>query len=169
MHESDRNRLLKEEQALLLALVDMDHALAGLNALEREHGDVNLARALETGIAVSYGRAFTTSELFRLDRNAYRPEDAARGQLHDNLIWLRDKVHAHTDPAGGRTASIEDDETTISRTAEGTEIHVAKRIHEQWVPLDRDLIRDYRSLIEIQRARFGRDALAIRARLDAEQ
>ena len=94
---------------------------------------------------------------------------ARQGKLHDQLIWLRNKVYAHTDPAGGRTASIETEETTITRTPEGTEIHIAKRLREQWAPLGRELIPEYRSLIETQRARFGRDALGIRDRLDAEQ
>jgi hypothetical protein len=38
MHESDRNGLLKRQRALLLALLDMSHAGAALQALERESG-----------------------------------------------------------------------------------------------------------------------------------
>jgi hypothetical protein len=126
----------------------MDHARAALDALEREHDDVNVMRALETAAAVSYGRAFSTSDLLQLDRHAYRPADPKQGQLHDNLIWLRNKVYPHTDPAGGRTASIENAETTITRNAEGTEISIAAELREQWSPLRREAIPEYCSVIE---------------------
>jgi hypothetical protein len=167
MHESERNRLLKLQQALLLALTDMDHARAALDALEREHKNVNLMRALETAIAVSYGRAFTTSSLLRLNRDEYRPDDPAQAQLHDELLTLRDKVYAHTDKEGGRTARI-DVTAEIEQGVEGSEINITAEVHEQWVPLRREGIPDYRLLIDGQRRRFGREAVDIDSRFDWE-
>ena len=73
MHESDRNRLLKRQRALLHAAADMDQAIAAAHALEAESRHVALMRALETAIAVCYARAFTTSSLLSLDGAAYAP------------------------------------------------------------------------------------------------
>lgn len=165
MHESERNRLIKRQQALLLALVDMSHAGAALQALEREHEDVNLMRALETAIAVSYARPFVTSSLLRLRQAEYRPTDPEQSELHDDLLSLRDKVYAHTDKDSGRTARIEITSATGLGNLGGLPESLAAEIHEQWIPLSRDRILGYRMLIEAQAQRFGREAAAIQMQL----
>jgi hypothetical protein len=65
LHPSERNRLAKLQEALLLAGSDMDQATAAARALQSET-EYLLARALETAIAVCYMRAFTQSSLMTL-------------------------------------------------------------------------------------------------------
>jgi hypothetical protein len=167
VHESERNRLIKRQQALLLALVDMAHAVAALGALEREHLDVNLMRALETAIAVSYARPFVTSSLLRLRQADYRPADPEQSELHGDLLDLRDKVYAHTDRDSGRTARIEITSATGLGNLGGLPASLAAQVHEQWIPLSRAKIPGYRILIEGQAQRFGVEAAGIQMQLDA--
>lgn len=98
MHESERNRLAKEQRALLLASSDMEQAAAAARALENEH-DGTLARALETAMAVCYMRPFTKSDLAVPDE--YVPTTGVDEAAHSHLKALRNKVYAHTDKYGG--------------------------------------------------------------------
>jgi hypothetical protein len=152
MHESERNRLVKLQQALLLAASDMDHAEAAAHALEDEGEDLALMRALETAIAVCYARAFTQSSLMTLPRE-YLPEEPSDRELHRYLADLRDTVYAHTDKASGRKAS-----TTM--TAETGEV-VTVEVREEWIPLPRDLMPAAIDLFRRQARRFRRDAVGI--------
>jgi hypothetical protein len=165
MHESDRNGLLKRQRALLLALLDMSHAGAALQALERESANVDLMRALETAIAVSYARAFTASSLLRLGKDEYRPSDPTQAQWHDELISLRDTVYAHTDKDSGRTAQIEVTAATGIGNLGGLPMSFAGRIHEQWNPIPRHATLELRFLFEAQALRFTAEAVDIEMQL----
>lgn len=127
MHPSERNRLAKLQNVLLLAASDMAQAAAAARALEVEE-EYQLARALETAIAVCYMRPFTQSSLTTLPAE-FEPTAPAEAEIHAELHRLRDQVYAHTDKAGGRSSSMD-----ISSVADET---VGFAWREQWVPLDR--------------------------------
>lgn len=158
--ESDRNFALKLQSALLLAASDMDQAAAAARALEAET-DYNLARALETAIAVCYARAFTQSSLFKLNRDTYEPPDPRLAELHKELFNVRDKVYAHTDKEGGRSATV------LVRTSPvelpGT---VDFYRQEDWVPMPREVLPVALELFEVQRKRFHNEAGKIQLWLD---
>jgi hypothetical protein len=159
MHESERNRLNKLKTVLLLAASDMVQAEAAARALESEHGNVALMRALETAIGVCYARAFTQSSLKTLPPE-YIPTTPDDARLHPYLCELRDKVYAHTDKSSGRAASIK------AEAAIDAEAAVLK-MTEQWNAFPRELIESAVGLFHRQRGRFLDDAVAIQTRLDA--
>ena len=158
---SDRNRALKRQSALLLAASDMDQAAAAVRALEAEQDDYNLMPALETAIAVCYARAFTQSSLFPLDRNTYEPTDPVLAELHKVLCKLRDKVYAHTDKDGGRSAAV------LVRT---DPVELPGRVEflrqEDWVPMPRDSLPVALELVEIQGTRFHNEAGTLKLWVD---
>jgi hypothetical protein len=152
MHESDRNRWLKIQRALLLAASDMDQAAAAARALEPGIEDYNLARALETAIAVCYARVFMQSSLYRLDRAKYEPADPRLARLHRMLCDLRATVYAHTDKSGGRDASI------IAESPIALPGVIDFLRSESWTPLPRSDIEVARELFAVQRRRFHDEA-----------
>jgi hypothetical protein len=105
MHESDRNRLRKTIRWLLFAASDMAQAEAAVVARRNADADnFPLCQALETAIAVCYGRAFTSSNFMKAP-----PEYIPQGDdswLHDLLVHYRDTRYAHTDKRSGRDASL---------------------------------------------------------------
>ena len=113
MHKSDRNRLAKRLTALVLGHTDMQHARAAVDALENERTDVDLMRALETAVAVSYARAFSQSSLLRLNSDDYRPADRELADPHGELLNPQNKVYAHTDKDSGRSTSVEVTKTSV--------------------------------------------------------
>jgi Phage integrase family len=104
LHPPERNRLVKLQTVLLLAGSDMDQAAAAARALQSET-EYLLARALETAIAVCYMRASTRSSLMTLPPE-FVPTGDPDAKIHTELKAVRDKVYAHTDKAGSRSASI---------------------------------------------------------------
>jgi hypothetical protein len=103
--QSERNRLRKLEQALLLAVSDMEQAIAAAQALTVET-DGRRARALETAIAVCYMRPFTGRRPVRLP-DEYVPSAPLDAQGHAELKTPRNKVYAHTDRAAGGHVFVE--------------------------------------------------------------
>jgi len=56
------------------------------------------ARALQTGVAVCYARAFTRSKGYpMLEKNKWAPSDADQRAVHFDLLRLRNVLFAHTD------------------------------------------------------------------------
>lgn len=155
MHESERNRLVKRQTALLLAASDMDQAAAAARALQTEADGV-LARALETAIAVAYMRPFTGQPPGRLP-DEYFPNTSPDAEIHGELKRLRDKVYAHTDAASGRSTSLK------TATREGDIVAVEWR--EQWLPLPREDLPDLIAHFERQRDRFRSEAASIHVQL----
>jgi hypothetical protein len=161
MHESDRNRELKRQRVLLLAAADMNHARAAARALDVEANDVDLMRALETAIAVSYARAFTQSSLLRLDADTYEPLDPELAEIHRQLCKLRDKVYAHTDKDGGRSASVTVQSATGLGNLGGLPGKIGLIATEEWQPFPRAAIPSAIRLFEGQHARFQHEASLI--------
>jgi len=159
--ESDRNRALKRQRALLLAASDMEQAAAAARALNAETNDHNLMRALETAIAVCYARAFTQTSLFRLNRDTYEPGDSVLAELHRTLCKVRDKVYAHTDKTGGRSATV---------LVQTQPIELPGRVdflrQEDWEPMPREALPVALVLFRVQRKRFHDEAGKIQIWLD---
>lgn len=155
MHESERNRIEKEQRALLLAVSDMQQAAAAARALQEEE-DGTLARALETAMAVCYMRPFTTSDLQVPDE--YIPTGGIDGEAHDHLKVLRDKVHAHTDKSSGR--KIE----SFTIEVEGEIAQLSWR--EGWLPFPRENLAFVIELCERQAQKMRIDAAMLQLVLD---
>jgi hypothetical protein len=159
MHPSERNRLTKLQTALLLAASDFDQAAAAARALKGEQDDLGLMRALETAIVVCYARAFSTSNLLRLGAKHKPADSLSDSLLHKYLEDRRDTTYAHTDPAGGRRASLR------FAAQEGQVVTVEWR--EDWIPFDRARIGPVIDLCARQALRFRTEAAEIQLRLDA--
>jgi hypothetical protein len=102
MDQKERNRLRKLEQALLLAVSDMEQAIAAAQALTVET-DGRRARVLETAIAVCYMRPFTRRRPVRLP-DEYVPSAPLDAQGHAEL--KRFATRSTPTPTGGRPARI---------------------------------------------------------------
>lgn len=87
-------------------MADMLQVIAATEMLEQADGDEPRMLAAETAIAVCYARAFTSSNLYRLSRDEYRPKDPEFAALHDALYELRDIKYAHTDPPADATRDL---------------------------------------------------------------
>src|SRR5437870_4819025 len=79
------------------ACTDMRLAAAAARQLARGELNADVAEALETGLVVCYARPFKKSGVGLLDQKKWAPQAEQRRRLHDLLIELRDKLHAHTD------------------------------------------------------------------------
>lgn len=105
MDDAKRKGLERLKESLILAAEDMNHATAAAVALRTDTSDdENWRRALETAMAVSYMRPFTTGA-WQLP-GKYVPRARAALELHRQLEVLRNKVYAHSDEASGRSASM---------------------------------------------------------------
>jgi hypothetical protein len=167
--ESDRNRLLKRQRALLLAASDMEQAAAAAKALADE-ADRDLARALETAIAVCYARAFTQSSIYQLSRQRYEPTDPRLAELHNELFNVRDKVYAHTDKKGGRTVSLSLQAVPRFEDLGKKPVRIDFGRLEEWVPMPREVLPVALELFHAQRTRFHDEASRIYiALLDPEK
>ena len=155
MHESVKNRLAKEQRALLLAASDMDQAAAAARMLQEET-DGTRARTLETAMAVCYMRPFTKSDLSVPDE--YVPTAVDDEAVHSHLKMLRDKVYAHTDKSSGRKIRnfkiVIEDEIVQFKWQEG------------WLPFQRDNLPFVIDLCERQAQRLHVDAGLLQRQLE---
>jgi hypothetical protein len=123
---------LAVKECLTLAIGDMRQAAARL--LDKQI-DVHARRALETAISVCYARPWIASNQSGKLKDRWLPSVGADRNLHDMLLELRRSAYAHSDPAGGRKARLDDG------------------IGEEWIPLRRDLLSsDRRSMRSAERA-----------------
>jgi hypothetical protein len=142
------------QHALLHASSDMHQVIAACDALEQLEPaeEPNLVRALETAIVVCYCRAFTQSKLRQLDRTFAPPRKTPERELHRNLMTLRKKAYAHTDPEGGRLII----EHTIETRGDTTHVEFSESFH----PLDNisgihDLAAERSRLFQLEATRIG--------------
>jgi hypothetical protein len=156
MDEAKRKGLEKLKESLILAAEDMDQATAAAVALRADTGDDDAwTRALETAMAVSYMRPFTTGAWKLPSR--YVPKAGAAGEFHRALNELRNKVYAHSD-AGSRTASMK----TVA-TSEGIE---TISYGSAWWAFRVEDLPAVQVLCHDQRQRFLTDAAAIHVELE---
>ncbi len=140
MDQSERNRLTKILHALIYATHDMDQVIAACRALERvraeregaasdpeREGELGaLIRALQTAIAVCYGRPFKGAKRGASGAQTltvpaeYVPTDEPDATLHRELLDLRDRYYAHPDrgfehrSASTRTVSATEAATAVA-------------------------------------------------------
>lgn len=127
LHDSERNKLLKYQRALLLASSDMTQAIAAARALQTEE-DGTLSRVFETAMVISFMRPFTGS--LKMPPGFYElPPGSHEERLYAEVKALRDKVYAHTDEGTGRQAGP-------IQIQSGTEM-VNLSWNEAWAPLPR--------------------------------
>jgi hypothetical protein len=157
MDQSKRQRLQKEQRALLLGGSDMRQAAAAARTLEHEQ-DVNLARALETAMTVCFMRPFTRSDLQVPKRWWPTGQDATH---LDEVKAHRDKVYAHTDVAGGRWAE------TVEYTTGGARIGM--HFQEGWNAMNRAVVADFVALCKRLEDEFMNAAAAIQLVLDGHE
>jgi hypothetical protein len=157
MQVSVENRLRKQQRALLLGASDMDQAMAAAKALAKTQ-DAHLARALETAMTVCFMRPFTASDLQVPGK--FFPEAGEGEEAFWAVKSVRDKVYAHTDADGGRTAGP----ITLDW---GTEI-INLSWQEGWLPFPRDRIERFIVTCEEVRDSMRIGAGAIQRMLDGE-
>lgn len=140
--------LTGDERRLVLAAADIRQVVAAAERLgELEPTDVNFVRALETAIAVCYWRPFSRNNAIGPLPTQWEPETADGLKVHRRLEHLRDKVGAHTDPAGGRKA-----QANLLLNAEGELVDVG--IAEEWDPLAHDELPAITATCRHQAERF---------------
>jgi urocanate hydratase len=157
MEEAKRKGLEKLKESLILAAEDMDQAFAAAVALRTDTSDDETwRRALETAIAVSYMRPFT-SGAWKLP-GKYVPKGQAENELHRRLDDLRDKVYAHSDESSGRSASMKTVVTSggISTISYGS----------AWWAFPVEDLPAVQALCHDQRQRFLADASTIHVELE---
>ena len=148
--------LEKLKESLILAAEDMDQTTAAAVALRSDTSDdENWRRALETAIAVSYMRPFTTGA-WKLP-NKYVPRARGPKELHTRLNDLRNKVYAHSDKASGRSASMK----TVTTSAGIETISYGS----SWWAFPIEDLPAVQALCHDQRQRFLTDAAAIHVQL----
>jgi urocanate hydratase len=157
MEEAKRKGIEKLKESLILAAEDMDQATAAAAALRTDtSADEAWRRALETAIAVSYMRPFTTGAWKLLGK--YVPKTAAENELHQRLDHLRDKVYAHSDKASGRSASMK-----TQATSEGI---ATISYGSAWWAFPVEDLPAVETLCHDQRQRFLTDATRIHVELE---
>jgi hypothetical protein len=150
--ESERNRLLKRRRMVGLAASDMSEAQRGLLLLQETSLPyaIGVKHVVETGVIVSYARAFTRSSIVTLSRDEYAPENDELSRLHYRLLDLRDTRTAHTDKDADRHISVQ--------YGVGGSVGVV----ESFGPvLRRDELELANELFELQRQRFLDEAVKL--------
>ena len=158
LHETERNRLVRELRRLRLAQSDMAQAATAAQALKEEREESVLGRALETACVVIYARPFTSNKVGRLG-DEWAPTDPEERALHDELCRKRDQVYAHSDETGLRDvvdigASIGKDYPVYA---------------EQWHPVNREVLPVFIRMAWRQEKRFYDAAVGIERKLGCKQ
>ena len=160
MDESERNRLLKQQKAVLLAASDMEEAAAAARALVGIE-DGPLAHALETAIIVCYARPFTTGDR-RVPRGFDELDSESDASLHAELKKLRDEAYAHTDEGSGREIA----RYAITERGDGT---AEISYWEARLPIERESLPLVISLCERQAERMKSAAIRLQLMLTGEK
>jgi hypothetical protein len=140
--------LTAEQERLTLAVSDMLQAAAAARLLS-QRVDPHDRRALETAISVCYARPWLESNRSGRLKDKWLPAVGADRDLHKRLLELRHRTYAHSDPAGGRKASVQ-------LGPEGVRF-----IGEEWVPVSRADLTAIAELCDRQAQRFGQAVVAL--------
>jgi hypothetical protein len=106
-------------------------------------------RVIETGMVVTYARAFAGSNRAGLDDDDDAPTDPRDRELHDELVGLRNRYHAHADHTP---------EWTLTDTRRLLGEAGRPLFSEQWSQLPAAKLRALADLAARQRERFAEEA-----------
>lgn len=147
---------LLDLQRFILARADMAQAREAAVCLQ---GNINsdLARALETAIAVCYYRPFSSNKGLRALSERWRPGDARGRTLHAELALLRKQTYAHSDLAtsGREIVNV------------GNIVGKPRLYTESWMPLDKAVLPDLIDMFTVTHDRFETEISRIEAELSA--
>lgn len=142
----DRIARLKRA-ALDMGLVE--HAAGGLIEAREQRGKARFyERVIETGMVVTYARVFGRSNRAGLGEDD-APEAEADRELHDEVIRLRSRYHAHADHTPDWT--LQDLQRLFGETGR-------PMFSEQWTQLPASKLRALADLAIRQRERFTEEA-----------
>jgi hypothetical protein len=158
MDASERNRLLREVTQFRFAQADMKQAAAAAEALQREHANGDLCRALETAIVVIYARPFTPSNKVGALGPEWAPPEPTDRSLHNELRKKRDQVYAHSD-----VTSLRD---VIDIGADLGKDHPV--YSERWYPVSRPMLPIFIRMAWEQEKRFYDAAVERESKLGAK-
>jgi hypothetical protein len=152
-----RDQILRRVHRLELAAGDMRDAAGAAEwfAPRARTLPPEVARVVEAGIVVVYARPFTNNDIGILDRVKYAPRDSRRRELHELLIELRMKLHAHTDTTSLRHVI----EGVVHQDQRGSAVEM---VVETLNPRE---FEDVARLAREQQARFESAAAEARAKL----
>jgi len=159
MDERERNRLLREVRRFRFAQADMRQAAAAAEALQREQGDGDLCRALETAIVVIYARPFTPPNKVGPLGPEWAPTEPLLHNLHRELMEKRDQVYAHSDETALR--DVVDNGATLGKD------HPV--YSEQWYRVSRSMLPIFIRMAREQEGRFYKAAVERESKLGAKQ
>jgi hypothetical protein len=146
LHQSEHNRLRNEIRRLRLAASDMEQIADAAQTLLKIHLSAGAERVMQTGLVVTYVRAFKSpSGIGILKESEWAPSEPRDRALHDRLVNLRDKLFAHTDKTGLRDVV----DTSALLGLEGGPTYA-----ETWVPFSTEGIAQIGQVAEAQRDRF---------------
>jgi hypothetical protein len=97
-----RSPQLRQAHRFEFAVRDMEEVAAAATWLMKRAVPANNERVLLTGLIVSYGRPFTDQGVGAIDGRKFAPRDPDLRQLHERLLYERDRRFAHTDETPGR-------------------------------------------------------------------
>jgi hypothetical protein len=137
----------------------MLQAAGAARALESQHDDVYLMRALETAIVVCYWRPFSASNKIGGLADKWAPQGDRHSELHRTLRNLRNQAYAHTDETSGRIGDVRP-------LSVGDQVHHVTG--ESWWAFPREWIPEIVKLCIEQSVRFIKAAEDIAAELHDE-
>ena len=148
MNQCERNALLKEIKRLRLAASDMDQVAAATATLAEVRLNGGAERIMYTGIVVAYVRPYRNAGIGELNEAEWAPHYSDRA-LHDRLVFLRDKVYAHTDDTVYR--GVEDTSSLL-------DIDGGPTYAESYVSMSPEGIQRIGQIAEAQAKRFSHAA-----------
>jgi hypothetical protein len=153
----DRQQQLDQLRRLVFAKMDMRQVQEISGLLEAANGELP-DTGLSTGLLATYARPFTRQEVGALSSKWRRfPDRPDLAKVHSDLIYLRNKVYAHTDITGHRTALV------WPRGAFGDRDEPS--FSDEWPLLNSDWIPRIRELAEYQESRLTDEAVTLTKRL----
>lgn len=144
--ESERNRFVNEIRRFRLAASDMKQVAGAAETLGAIKLNEAAARVMHTGLVVAYVRPFRSQGIGSLDEVEWAPTAPRDRAFHNMLVFLRNKVYAHTD----RTPYRDIEDTSALLSLEGGPTYA-----ESYVLLNKDGIARLGGIAVAQGGRFS--------------
>lgn len=145
---------------LLLGGSDMEQVIEASAAILDQHDagtamNMQLVRALETGLVVCYWRPFSQAN----SMGCLREKDAVDSEVHAFIREVRNQTHAHIDEEGERRASVS------ARHGLGFTPEGGFAYHEDFWGLGEEWVERIAAVAAKQRDAWRAEAVEIRDRL----